>query len=102
MKDKKKMKILRKRVMIIAVIFMCITVAFQLRALFKVNSWQLWGFQLSVHTILCSLVLLLLSVILVIDGILKSGKEMAIHGGLYASWILNLLMQFVVNFFTIF
>lgn len=101
MNDEKKMKILRKRVMIIAVIFMCITLAFQLWALFQVNSWQLRVFQLSVHTILCSLVLLLLSVILVIDGILKSGKEMAIHGGLYALWFLNLLIQFV-NLFKIF
>ena len=101
MNDEKKMKILRKRVMIIAVIFMCITLAFQLWALFQVNSWQLRVFQLSVHTILCSLVLLSLSVTLVIDGILKSGKKMAMHGGLYALWLLNLLIQFV-NLFKIF
>lgn len=83
MNDEKKMKDLRLIVISIDAILIFITIAF-----------QVWAFQVLVNAIMCSLCLLSLSVTLVIDGILKDGKQIAIHGCIYVLWYFNLIMSF--------
>lgn len=82
MNDEKMMDGLRTTVMRINVILMFITVTLQVLA-----------FEALRHTILCSYILLLITVTLVFDGILKDRKEMVTHGWWYALWFFNLIMN---------
>ncbi len=81
MNDKKTMNGLRATVMSINVLLMCITVVL-----------QLWAFETLRHTILCACVLLLITITLVFDGILKDSKGMITHGSWYALWLFSLIM----------
>lgn len=82
MNDEKMMDGLRTAVGTINVILMIITVV-------------LWvvAFNALRHVILCSCVLLLITVELVFDGILKDLKGIATLGCWYALWLLNLIMN---------
>lgn len=79
--DEKKIDVLRTIVLGVNVILMCVTVAF-----------QLWAFELVRHAILCSCILLLITIALVFDGILKDAKSLALHGSWFVIWLLNLNM----------
>lgn len=80
MNDEKMMDGLRTAVGTINVILMIITVV-------------LWVVEFNAlrHVILCSCVLLLITVELVFDGILKDLKGIATLGCWYALWLLNLI-----------
>ena len=82
MNDEKMMDGLRTAVGTINVILMIITVV-------------LWvvAFNALRHVILCSCILLLITVELVFDGILKDLKGIATLGCWYALWLLNLIMN---------
>ena len=82
MDDKKMMEGLRITIMSVNVILMCVTVALQVVA-----------FEPLRHTILCSCVLLFITITLVFDGILKDRKEMIVHGSWYALWLFNLILN---------
>lgn len=82
MNDEKMMYGLRTTVMGINLILMVITVV--LKAL---------AFEALMHTILCNCILLLITVTLVFDGILKDRKGMVTHGLFYALWFFNLIMN---------
>ncbi len=81
MNDEEMIRGLRTVVMGVIAILMVITVVLQLLA-----------FRALRHAILCSFILLLISVTLIFDGILKDSKEMAFHGSWYALWFLCLIM----------
>lgn len=84
MKDeKKKIEVLRVIVTGINTIFMFITIAL-----------QIWAFQALAHSIRCSLILFLLAVTLVLDGMLKDGKKIAMDGIYYVLWCVNLIWTF--------
>lgn len=80
MNDEKMMDGLRTAVGTINVILMVITVVLQVVA-----------FNALRHVILCSCVLLLITVELVFDGILKDRKGIATHGCWYALWLCSLI-----------
>ena len=82
MYDEEKMKGLRLPVLIALLILMVVTIVLQLTA-----------FQALLHSILCACVLLLITVELVLDGILKDSKNMFTHGFWYALWFFNLIMN---------
>ena len=82
MNDEKMMDVLKTAVGAISVILMIITVVLQVGA-----------FNALRHVILCSCVLLLITVELVFDGILKDRKGIAIKGCWYALWLCNLIMN---------
>ena len=80
MNDEKIMKVFRLTTIGVSLILMIITVVLQTVA-----------FEALRHTILCSCVLLLITVTLIFDGILKDSKRMALHGSWYALWFFNLI-----------
>ena len=80
MNDEKMMKGLRTAFTGVSVILVLIILVLQLSA-----------FEALMHTILCNCVLLLITVTLIFDGILKDGKNMALHGGWYVFWFLNMI-----------
>lgn len=82
MNDEKMMDGLRSVTMLINVILMVVTVVLQIVA-----------FDALRHTILCCCVLLLITITLVFDGILKDGKGMAMHGGWYLLWFFSVIMN---------
>ena len=82
MNNEKMMDGLRTTVMVINTILVFITVGLQVLA-----------FEALRHTILCSCILLSITVTLVFDGILKDRKEMVTHGWWYALWFFNLIMN---------
>ena len=82
MNDEKMMDGLRTACGTILAILMVITVVLQVVA-----------FNALRHVILCSCILLLITVELVFDGILKDSKGIATRGGWYALWLFNLLMN---------
>lgn len=86
MNDEKMMDGLRTAVGTINIILMVITVVLQVVA-----------FNALRHVILCSCVLLLITVELVFDGILKDSKGIAMRGSWYALWFFNL----IINLFSI-
>ena len=86
MNDEKMMDSLRTIVGIINLILMVITVVLQVAAY---NALR--------HVILCSCILLLITVELVFDGILKDSKGIATCGMWYVLWLLNL----IINLFSI-
>ena len=86
MSDEKMMDSLRTVVGIINMILMVITVVLQVAAY---NALR--------HVILCSCILLLITVELVFDGILKDSKGIATRGMWYVIWLLNL----IINLFSI-
>ena len=86
MNDEKKVDGLRITVATINVILMAITVILQL---LEFNALR--------HVILCSCILMLISVELVLDGILKDRKSIFVHSFWYVSWLANLLMNMIVN-----
>ena len=86
MSDEKMMDSLRTIVGIINMILMVITVVLQVAAY---NALR--------HVILCSCILLLITVELVFDGILKDSKGIATRGMWYIIWLLNL----IINLFSI-
>ena len=86
MSDEKMMDSLRTVVGIINMILMVITVVLQVAAY---NALR--------HVILCSCILLLITVELVFDGILKDSKGIATRGMWYIIWLLNL----IINLFSI-
>lgn len=79
MNDEKKIDLLRTIVMGVNVILMCVAVAF-----------QAWAFELVRHAILCSCILLLITITLVCDGFLKDAKNLALHSSWFVLWLLNL------------
>lgn len=82
MNDEKMMDGLRTAVGTITVILMLITVVL-----------QVFAFNALRYVILCSCVLLLITIELVFDGILKNSKGIATHGSWYALWLFNLIMN---------
>ena len=86
MNDEKMMDSLRIVVGIINMILMIITVVLQVAVY---NALR--------HVILCSCILLLITVELVFDGILKDSKGIATRGMWYVIWLLNL----IINLFSI-
>ena len=82
MNDEKMMEGLRTAVGTINMILMIITVVLQVVA-----------FNALRHVILCSCVLLLITVELVFDGILKDRKGIATRGYWYAVWLFNLIVN---------
>ena len=82
MYDEEKMKGLRTIVSLVLVILMVVTVVLQVVA-----------FDALRHVILCSCVLLLITVSLVFDGILKDGKNLFTHSAWYALWFFNVIMN---------
>lgn len=82
MNDEKMMDGLRTACGTILVILMLITVVL-----------QVVGFNALRHVILCSCILLLITVVLVFDGILKDSKGIATRGWWYALWLFNLIMN---------
>ncbi len=82
MNDEKMMDGLRTAVGTINVILMLITMVL-----------QVFAFEALRHVILCSCVLLLITVTLIFDGILKDGKGMALHGSCYALWFFSVIMN---------
>ena len=82
MNDEKMIDGLRTVVCIINVILMVITVVLQIVA-----------FDVLRHVILCSCVLLLITVTLIFDGILKDSKGMITRGWWYALWLGNLIIN---------
>lgn len=82
MYDEEKMKGVRSVVMLINVLLMVVTITLHIAAFEPIR-----------HTILCSCVLLLITATMIFDGILKDGKNMVIHGGWYALWFFNLIMN---------
>lgn len=82
MNDEKMMDGLRTAVATINAILMVITVVLQVVA-----------FNALRHVILCSCVLLLITVTLVFDGILKDSKGIFTRGWWYALWLFNLIMN---------
>lgn len=85
MNNKKKIQILRKIVTSINVILISITLAF-----------QIWSFNLLRHTVLCSCSLLLLSITLILDGLLKDTEGISIHCSWYALWLFNLNIFLII------
>ena len=83
MNDEKKLKVWRSILKKSNTILMCITLALQICA-----------FKALKHSIFCSFILLLLTVILVIDALLKEYKEITTDGILYTMWFLNLILNF--------
>lgn len=83
MNDMKKMKGLRILVLFVNCILMVVTLVLQFVA-----------FQALLHSILCACILLLITVTLVFDGILKDSKEMLTHGFWYAIWFGNMIITF--------
>ena len=82
MNDEKMMDGLRTAVDTINMVLMVITVTLQVVAY---NALR--------HVILCSCVLLLITVELVFDGILKDSKGIFTRGWWYALWLFNLIMN---------
>ena len=82
MNDEKMMFGLRTAVGGINMLLMGITVLLQVVA-----------FNALRHVILCSCVLLLITVELVFDGILKGSKGITTRGWWYALWLFNLIMN---------
>ena len=82
MNDEKMMNGLRTAVSTLYLILTIITIVLQIVAF---NA--LW------HVILCSCILLLITVALVFDGILKDRKGMATRGFWYVLWLFNLIMN---------
>ena len=82
MNDEKMMDGLRTAVGTINMVLMVITVTLQVVAY---NALR--------HMILCSCVLLLITVELVFDGILKDSKGIFKRGWCYALWLFNLIMN---------
>jgi hypothetical protein len=82
MNDEKMMNNLRTIVGIINAILMIITVVL-----------QIFAFNAMRHVILCDCILLLTTVELVFDGILKDSKGIAIHGCWQAVWLFNLILN---------
>ena len=80
--DEKMMNGLRNVVGTINMILMVITAVLQVVA-----------FNASRHIILCSCVLLLITVELVFDGILKDSKGIATRGCFFALWLSNLIIN---------
>ncbi len=82
MNDEKMMHGLRTAVGTINAILMLITMVLQLTA-----------FNALRNVILCSCVLLLITVTLIFDGILKDSKGIFTHGWWYALWLFALIMN---------
>ena len=82
MNDEKMMDGLRTAVRTINMLLMVITVVLQVVA-----------FNALRHVILCSCVLLLITVTLVFDGILKDSKGITTCGWWFALWLFNLIMN---------
>ena len=82
MNDEKMMDGLRTAVRTINMLLMVITVVLQVVA-----------FNALRHVILCSCVLLLITIELVFDGILKDSKGIFTRGWWYALWLFNLIMN---------
>jgi hypothetical protein len=82
MDDEKIMNSLRTVVGTINAILMIITMVL-----------QIFAFNALRHVILCSCILLLITVVLVFDGILKDSKGIAIRGIWYVVWLLNLILN---------
>ena len=82
MNDEKMMDGLRTVVGAINMVLVVITVILQVVA-----------FNALRHVILCSCVLLLITVELVFDGILKDSKGIFTCGWWYALWLFNLIMN---------
>ena len=82
MNDEKMMDDLRTAVGTINAILMVITEVLHVVA-----------FNALRHVILCNCVLLLITVTLVFDGILKDSKRIFTRGCLYALWLFNLIIN---------
>ena len=81
MYDEGKMKKLRTLVMLIDIVLMFVTMVLETTV-----------FQALLVSILCACVLLLTTVTLVFDGILKDSKNMFTHGLWYTLWFLNMII----------
>lgn len=81
MYDVKRIEALRFIAQLTAVFLMVFTLIIRVAA-----------FNALLHIFLCSLILLLITVILVFDGILKDGKIMFTHGVWYAIWLLSIII----------
>ncbi len=81
MNDEKMINSLRTIVMGINAILMVITVVLQLLAFEELR-----------HTIMCSCILLLITIALFFDGVLKDSKKIAWHSSWYILWFFNLII----------
>ena len=83
MYDEKKMKDFRSVVMFVNMLLMGVTIILQIVA-----------YDSTRHSIMCSCILLLVTAIMIFDGILKSGKDMIMHGAWYALIFGSLIISF--------
>lgn len=83
MYDEKKMKDFRSVVMFVNMLLMGVTIILQIVA-----------YDSTRHSIMCSCILLLVTAIMIFDGILKSGKDMIMHGVWYALIFGSLIISF--------
>ena len=83
MNDEKKMKVLQTAIIGATIILMCITLVL-----------RLWAFDALAHTILCSCILLLLTITLIFDGILKDSRGIKLHIFWYVLWSIGALLKF--------
>lgn len=74
------MKVLRTLITAITSLLMCITLVLYLLA-----------FEALVHTILCGCILLLMTIELIFDGILKDSKNMKLHVFSYVIWFISMI-----------
>ncbi|MBQ3414045.1 MAG: hypothetical protein IJH39_01580 [Clostridia bacterium] len=81
MNDEKRIKSLRIANLLVTAILMGVTVMFMIVT-----------FEPLRHTIMSSCVLLLLTITLVFDGILKDKKQMMSHSIWYVLWFSNLII----------
>lgn len=82
--NKKEMKVMRDVIQLISLILMIITLIL-----------QIFAYNAFVYSIMCNFILLLTTIILVINGILKNYKEIAFYGFIYTVWFVSLIITFL-------
>ena len=85
MNDEKMMKVLREIVLCVCTILIIITVVLEYAA-----------FEKTRNIFLCSCILMLLTIAIVFDTILKDNRRKTTHCIWYVIWFLNIIMSYFI------